>query len=146
VNAAGVAVPQQANGAAPLVGTPYTPNVDPGLVAFDSSGFLHTINWQTLLVGVQYYLPPSGRVFITGNYSRAKSNNIASLFHPGSSRQPWVNSLGVFDAAWYADGNLFIDITPSVRVGLSFQRVTQALADGTSVHNDRFEATFLYFL
>ena len=146
VNAAGGAVPQQASGTAPLVGTPYTPDVDPGLVAFDSNGFLHTINWQTLLVGLQYYLPPNGRVFVTGNYSQAKSNNIAGLFHPDSSKQPWVNSLGVFDSSWYADGNIFFDITPSIRMGLSYQHVTQALADGTSVRNERFETTFLYFL
>jgi hypothetical protein len=146
VNAQGVAVPQQANGAAPLVGLPYTPNVDPGLVAFDLNGILHTINWQTYIIGVQYYLPPTGRVFVTGNYSRSKSNNIASLFHPASQRQPWVNSQGVFESAWYVDGNIFFDITPSARMGLSYQRVKQALADGSSVHNDRFEATFLYFL
>jgi hypothetical protein len=146
VNAAGVAVPQQAAGAAPLVGLPYTPDVDPGLVAFDSNGILHTINWQTFIVGVQYYLPPSGRIFVTGNYSQGKSSNIASLYHPGSPRQPWVNSLGVFESSWYVDVNLFFDVTPSVRIGLSYQRVTQALADGTRVHNDRYETTFLYFL
>jgi hypothetical protein len=146
VNAAGVAVPQAGTGTAPLVGAPYTPNVDPGLVAFDSNGVLHTINWQTLVVGVQYYLPPNGRLFITGNYSYGNSNNIASLYHPDSSRQPWVNSQGVFQTSWYADGNIFFDITPSVRMGLSYQHVAQALADGTNVHNERYETTFLYFL
>ena len=90
-NAALTSTPASA-GNAPIVGTPYTPDVDPGLVAFDSSGILHTINWQSFLVGVQYYLPPSGRVFITGNYSQGYSSNIASLFHPDSPRQPWVSS------------------------------------------------------
>ncbi|HWZ87313.1 MAG TPA: hypothetical protein VNW92_00650 [Polyangiaceae bacterium] len=145
-NFAGVAIPQQAVGAMPLVGLPYTPNIDPGLVAFDYNGFLHTINWQTFIVGIQYYLPPSGRIFITGNYSWAKSNNIASLYHPDSPRQPWVNSLSVFDASWYADGNIFFDITPAIRMGLSYQHVSQELADGTHVRNERFESTFLYFL
>jgi len=129
----------------PLVGAPYTPNVDPGLVAFDSHGILHTINWQTFIVGVQYYLPPNGRIFITGNYSQGKSNNIASLYHPDSPRQPWINSAGVFESSWYADGNVFFDVTPSIRMGLSYQHVTQSLADGTSVHNELFETTFLYF-
>ena len=144
VNAAGMAVPQTP-GSAPLVGLPYTPDVDPGLVAFDSNGFLHTINWQTFIVGFQYYLPPMGRVFVSGNYSQAHSNNIASLYHPGSPRQPWVNSLGVFHTSRYVDGNLFVDITPPIRVGLSYQRVAQEFADGTSARNNRFEATFLYF-
>mgnify|MGYP001237919485 CR=1 FL=1 len=134
-------------GAQPLTGLPYTPDVDPGLVAFDLHGVAHTINWQTVVVGVQYYLPPSGRIFITGNYSYGKSSNIGSLYHPDSTlRYPWINSGGVFVSSWYADGNVFFDVTPSTRVGLSYQHVAQVLADGFNVHNDRFETTFLYFL
>jgi hypothetical protein len=144
VNVAGMSVPQ-AQGAAPLVGLPYTPDIDPGLVAFDSNGFLHTINWQTFMVGVQYYLPPTGRVFVTGNYSRSDSSNIGSLFHPDSPRQPWVNPLAVFHAARYADANLFVDVTPPMRVGLSYQYVAQAFTDGTTAHNHRGEMTVLYF-
>ena len=144
VNAGGMSVPQ-ATGAAPLVGLPYTPDVDPGLVAFDSNGILHTINWQSFLVGFQYYLPPTGRLFISGNYSQANSSNIASLYHPDSPRQPWVNPLAVFHASRYVDANIFFDVTPPIRVALSFQRVAQELTDGTSASNNRFESTFLYF-
>jgi hypothetical protein len=144
INSAGMAVPQTP-GSAPLVGLPYTPDVDPGLVAFDSAGILHTINWQSVIVGVQYYLPPRGRIFVSGNYSQAHSSNIASLFHPGSPRQPWVNPLGVFHTSRYVDGNVFVDVTPPMRVGLSYQRVAQELADGTNAHNNRFELTVLYF-
>jgi hypothetical protein len=114
-------------------------------VAFDSAGILHTINWQSVIVGVQYYLPPRGRIFVSGNYSQAHSSNIASLFHPGSPRQPWVNPLGVFHTSRYVDGNVFVDVTPPMRVGLSYQRVAQELADGTNAHNNRFELTVLYF-
>src|SRR5258708_35840883 len=128
----------------PLVGLPYTPDVDPGLVGLDVHGVYHTINWKTLVVGLQYYLPPNGRIFITGNYSLGKSDNIQSLYHPDLAlRYPWVNPLGVFYSSWYADGNVFFDVTPSVRVGLSYQHVAQELADGTKVHNDRYETTFL---
>jgi hypothetical protein len=137
--------PPTAAGAQPLFGLPYTPNVDPGLVAFDPHSKLHTINWQTFVVGIQYYLPPTGRVFITGNYSQGKSNNIASLYHPGAITQLWINPRGVFSASWYVDGNLFVDITPAARMGLSYQRVAQTLADGTKAHNDRYEMTWLYF-
>jgi hypothetical protein len=145
INSMGTSVPQMP-GSAPLVGLPYTPDVDPGLVAFDSNGVLHAINWRTFIVGVQYYLPPTGRVFVSANYSRGDSNNIASLYHPDSIRQPWVNSFGVFHSSWYVDGNIFFDITPSIRAALSYQHVNQGLADGTSSTNDRFETTFLYFL
>jgi hypothetical protein len=142
----GVAVPNDVNGAGPIVGLPYTPNVDPGLVAFDGYERLHTINWQTFVFGLQYYLPPRGRVFVSGNYSQGKSNNIASLYHPISPWQPWVNPLGVFQSSRYMDGNVFFDVTPAVRMGLSYQRVEQKLTDDTKVHNNRFEMTFLYFL
>jgi hypothetical protein len=143
---AGMAAPQDVPGAAPLLGLPYTPNVDPGLVAFTSSGTLHTINWRTFVVGIQYYLPPRGRIFVSGNYSQGKSDNIASLYHPISPRQPWVNALGVFQSSRYVDGNIFFDITAAVRMGLSYQWVQQKLADDTTVHNHRVETTFLYFL
>jgi len=133
-------------GTAPLVGLPYTPNVDPGLVAFDSKNFLHTINWTTFVVGVQYYLPPTGRLFVSGNYSGGYSNNISSLFHPNAVTQPWVNSWNVFKWSQYFDANVFFDVTPAMRVGASYQRVTQQLADDTTAHNNRFEMTFLYFL
>jgi hypothetical protein len=133
--------------AMPLTGLPYSSDVDPGLVALDVNGVYHTINWKTLIVGAQYYLPPNGRIFITGNYSLGKSDNIQSYYHPDLAlRYPWVNALGVFDSSWYVDGNIFFDATPSARMGLSYQHVAQELADGTKVHNDRFEATFLYFL
>jgi hypothetical protein len=132
-------------GTEPVYGTPYTPDVDPGMVAFDSNGILHTINWQTFIVGIQYYLPPNGRVFITGNYSMANSNNIASLYHPYVPNQPWVNAGGVFQSSWYVDGNLFFDITPAARAGLSFQRVNQTMADSSKAYNNRFEMTWLYF-
>ena len=145
-SASGAATPQPATGAAPLVGAPYTPNVDPGLVAFDMNDRLHTIHWQTFIVGVQYYLPPRGRVFISGNYSQGKSNNIANLYHPSSPTQPWVNSMAVFQSSRYVDGNIFFDITRSIRTGFSYQRVDQNLTDGTSAHNNRFELTLLHFL
>ena len=145
-SASGAATPQPATGAAPLVGAPYTPNVDPGLVAFDGNDYLHTINWRTFIVGIQYYLPPRGRVFISGNYSQGKSNNIANYYHPGARTQPWVNSMAVFQSSRYVDGNIFFDITRVIRTGLSYQRVDQNLADGTSAHNNRFELTLIHFL
>jgi hypothetical protein len=146
VSASGAATPQPATGAAPLVGAPYTPNVDPGLVAFNGNDHLYTINWRTFIVGIQYYLPPRGRVFISGNYSQGKSNNIANYYHPDSRTQPWVNSMAVFQSSRYVDGNVFFDITRVIRTGFSYQRVDQNLADGTSAHNNRFELTLIHFL
>jgi hypothetical protein len=142
----GTGAPQDLAGAAAQVGLPYTPNIDPGLVAFDQYERLHTINWQTFVVGLQYYLPPKGRIFVSANYSQGNSNNIASLYHPITPRQPWINPLGVFHASRYIDGNVFFDILPSVRTGFSYQWVQQKLTDDTVVHNHRVEMTVLYFL
>ena len=142
----GMATPQDMAGAAAQVGLPYTPNIDPGLVAFDQYEILHTINWQTFVVGLQYYLPPTGRAFVSSNYSESNSNNIGSLYHPITPRQPWINPLGVFRSSRYIDGNIFVDITPSVRAAVSYQWVQQRLADDTTVHNHRVELTVLFFL
>ena len=83
---------------------------------------------------------------MSGNYSQGQSSNIASLYHPITPRQPWVNPLGVFQTSRYADANLFVDLTPAVRMGLSYQWLQQKLVDDTTVHNHRVEMTFLYFL
>ena len=115
-------------------------------MAFDQYEVLHTINWQTFVVGLQYYLPPRGRAFVSSNYSQGNSNNIASLYHPITPTQPWVNPMGVFQSSRYVDGNIFFDITPAIRAGVSYQWVQQKLVDDTTVHNHRFEMTFLYFL
>ena len=146
VTSSGMAVPQDLPGVQPQVGLPYTPNIDAGLVAFDQYEVLHTINWQTFVVGLQYYLPPRGRAFVSSNYSQGNSNNIASLYHPITPTQPWVNPMGVFQSSRYVDGNIFFDITPAIRAGVSYQWVQQKLVDDTTVHNHRFEMTFLYFL
>ena len=56
-----------------LAGVPAWPtNIDQGLVTYDINpgGFaLHPIQWSSLLVGLEYYLPGlDGRVWISGNY------------------------------------------------------------------------------
>ena len=117
-------------------GTPYATDIDPGVVAFDSTGAIHSINWQSFIVGVQYYVPPIGRLFVTANYSQGKSTNIATYY---------PNAGGVFNKSTYADGNMFFDVTPAARVGLSYQYVKQNFNDNTVSHNNRGEVTWLYF-
>jgi|CZKU01.1.fsa_nt_gi hypothetical protein len=130
-------LPAPAGSAAGTTGAAYTPDIDPGLVAFTPSGGIQPIKWKSFLVGLQYYLPPTGRVFVSGNFSEGHSDNIASLF-PGSTK--------VFQSSLYADGNIFYDITPAARVGVSYQYVKQTFTDNTSAYNNRFEMTWLYFL
>ncbi len=111
-------------------------NVDNGLVAYDAGGSLHTIDWQSFVVGLQYYLPPSGRIILAGNFTHSDSKNIADFF---------PNAHGVFKESNYADGTLFFDVTPATRLGVSYQYLKQNFADGTSAQNNRYEALALYF-
>ena len=97
----------------------YDANIDNGLVTFDSSGVLHSIDWQAFRIGLQYYLPPSGRLLFSANYTQSHSGNLARLFPRGGVE---IELLGaVADTSRYADVNLFWDATPAVRIGLSGQ-------------------------
>jgi hypothetical protein len=117
-------------------GGTFSPDIDNGLVTYDTAGILHTIPWQTFLVDVQYYLPPSGRVFITANYTQANSNKMAD-FYP--------NAKNVYKAAQYADVSLFWDVAPAARLGIGGQYTTQTFCDNTTARNIRAETLALYF-
>jgi hypothetical protein len=98
----------------------YDADIDNGLVSFDqSNGVLHTIDWQAFRVGLQYYLPPSGRLLFSANYTQAHSGNLAKLFPQGGSEIEIL--VNIADTSRYADANLFWDATPAVRIGLSGQ-------------------------
>lgn len=129
----------------PAQGNPapqYTGNIDNGLVSFDTRGVLHTIDWQAFKVGLQYYLPPSGRVIFSANYTQARSNNMASLFPKGGAE---IELLGaVASLSQYADLNLFFDATPAVRFGISGQYTRVEYLDGNKPHNYRAMAQALY--
>jgi len=97
----------------------YDPDIDAGLVTFDSLGVAHTINWLAFKAGLQYYLPPTGRLILSANYTESRSNNLKQLFPPGSSMIELVGQ--VADRSRYGDVNLFFDATPAVRIGVSGQ-------------------------
>ncbi len=113
----------------------YDANVDQGLVTFDTQGVLHTIDWQAVKIGLQYYLPPSGRLFITANYTRAHSGNMAKLFPKGGAE---IELLGrVADTTEQADATLYFDATPAVRFGLYGAHTKVRYLDGDKPHNWR---------
>ena len=110
-------------------GGAYTPNIDNGMVTFLPDGTLHTIDWRGIVVGAQYYLPPDGRFWISSNYSNLYSAN-AAMFGSASS---------IFNHSWWADGNLFVDLTPAVRLGLEYAYFSQTYVDGVNATNHRFQ-------
>lgn len=119
---------------------PYVPNIDPGLVTYDNTGNLHTIDWTTFLVGAQYYLPfAAGRFFVSADYAEARSDNVANWADPG--QVPFV-----FTKTQYYDANLFWDVSQAIRVVLSYQFYKQTFADGESASNTRTELSwYLWF-
>jgi hypothetical protein len=97
----------------------YTGDVDNGLVTFDTLGVLHTINWYAFKAGLQYYLPGDTRLIFSANYTQSHSNNMGKLFFAGGAE---IELLGtIADTSRYADANLFFDLTPAVRLGISGQ-------------------------
>ena len=121
----------------------YPQDIDNGLVTFDPTGVLHTIDWQTFMVGIQYYLPPTGRVILSANFTEAYSDNIANLYPRGGSEIELLSR--VAKLLRYADANIFWDVTPAVRVGASFQYTTTEYVDGETPRNLRSMAQALYF-
>jgi hypothetical protein len=97
----------------------YTPNVDNGLVTFDTLGVLHTIDWWAAKGAFQYYLPGSGRVFLAGNFTYAHSRNIGKLYPAGGTEIELLGSIA--DKSLSGDASLFFDATPAIRFGISGQ-------------------------
>jgi len=125
--------PPAAGGAAPV----YTPNIDNGLALFVPDGTLHPVQWTSFMVGSQYYLPPSGNVWVSGNYSHMHSANAHAFAN--AKNTPWDTS------DWF-DINLFCDVTPAVRFGLTFDRFAQTYIDKVDATNYRmqFSAWYLF--
>lgn len=122
--------PQQAN--PPPV---YDANIDSSLVAFDANGVVHTLNWTAFRVGLQYYLPPTGRILFSANYTQSHSDNMSKFYYQGGSLQELLST--TVDTSRYVDANLFWDVTPALRVGLSGQYTQVEYMDHSKPHNIR---------
>jgi hypothetical protein len=120
----------------------YSADIDDGLVSLDNQGRVHSIDWRAFKVGVQYYLPPSGRWIISANYTQAHSDNMAKLFPRGGSEIEFL--VHVADWSQYADLNLLWDVTPAVRLGVSGQYTQVEYLDGNKPHNLRAMAQASY--
>ncbi|MFZ5896995.1 MAG: hypothetical protein ACOY0T_38410 [Myxococcota bacterium] len=120
----------------------YTGNIDNGIVTFDRLGVLHTIDWQAFRAGLQYYLPPSGRVSISINYTQAHSKNMRNLYPQGGAEIELLTH--VAETTRFADANIFWDATPAVRFGIAGAYTTVEYLDGDKPHNIRGHLQALY--
>jgi hypothetical protein len=123
---------------------PYTAptpiDLDPGLAAYDPNGFLHAVDWQSYQVGLQYYLPGSGQVWLAANYTYLHSDNIDRI-------APTNAKASVFNTQQYYDFSLFWDPTPAVQFGIEYGRVQQTFLDGGTEKNDHVQfAAYYVFL
>ena len=126
----------------------YDSNIDNGLVTFDAQGMLHAIDWTAFRVGLQYYLPTTGRWIFSANYTQAHSANLATLYPLGGAE---IGNLQthVADTFRYADAKLSFDVTPILRVGV-YGQYTQtgylptAGGDIDKPHNIRIAGQTIY--
>jgi hypothetical protein len=128
----------------------YPANLDPGIVAFDDNGTranIHPIKWRAVVAGLQYHLPIAmGKtVWLSGIFTMTQSTNLESLTPPAASPTIWTKAM-------YFDGNVFLALTPTVQIDLSFQQTRQTYADiplgatsRTEAINNRGELAMHYF-
>ena len=121
----------------------YEANADNGLVSFDELGVLHAIEWTAFRIGLQYYLPTTGRWIFAANYTQAHSPNLGMLFPEGGS-ETGDEQYYVADTFRYADAKLTFDITPVVRVGVMGQYTQTVYLDEDKPHNIRIVGKTLY--
>jgi hypothetical protein len=134
----GVGYPALPNPGAVTPAPAYAPDADPGIVTYDTTGHLHTINWQSYILGLQYYLP-SGRVWIAGNVSSMKSSNATRYTDAAGDAK-------IFDKSFWWDANLFFDLTKAARFGGEYANSSQRYGDGKTARNQRLQfSSFFIF-
>lgn len=118
------------------LGATYNANIDRGLALFDRNGNLGTVDWQSFLLGLQFYLPPQGRIFLVTNYSQINSDNAAEFGDPTQ----------VFTQSRLASASLFLDATAAFRFGIEYAWMQQVYADNVTAQNHRgwLSAFFLF--
>jgi hypothetical protein len=117
----------------------YTPDIDPGIAAYDATGKLGLIQWTTFNVGLQYYFPGlDGRLWVSGNYARTMSANAKDY-----ATTPVLQGKVRDHEEWF-DANLFGDPLPGVRFGLEYARFNDTYVDGSRASNHRVQFSAFY--
>lgn len=120
--------------AAPAV---YPQDFDNGLIAFTSDGVLHAIRWESVIAGLQYYLPTPNRMWLSANYSHMYSSDIKAL-------ETSSNATKMFNKSDWVDGNLFVEANAAVRFGLEYAYFHQNFLDGSTGKNSRVQFSAFY--
>jgi hypothetical protein len=126
-------------------------SMDQGLVAYDITAgqyALHPIQWTSLLVSAEYYLPGlGGKVWISGNYSHIQSNNTSQFARLNTDTPNPNEYFFITDQAqvrksedWW-DANVFFDPVSAVRIGLEFAAFYDHYVDAYTATNYRAQAS-----
>lgn len=100
---------------------------DAGSVGIEN-GDLTPVQWRTNILGLQYYLPPDGNWWVAVNYSSGKSNNMHSMANA------IANPATVYHAFRWLNADIFWDVTPAVRLGLSVDQYRDSFLQQTPSH------------
>ncbi len=122
--------------------TPYSTvaDVDPGLVGWNNtaktSNELQTVDWDTLMLNLQIYLPPDGKLWLSGTYTTSYSDNV--LFFSSATK-----ATSHID---YWDASLWWDVIPGIRMAGSFIHSRDTYANGAVPYNNRvqYSAYFIF--
>jgi hypothetical protein len=138
----GAVIPTPPNAAAMgAVATSYAQDVDNGIVTFDKGNNLQFIEWHSVMLGLQYYLPgTAGKVFVTTNFSFTGSDNNTtyakdSVSGQGNPGNPGIAKLRLKE--FWGDACLFADITPAFRLGVEYANYHDFYGDGVEAVNHR---------
>lgn len=118
-------------------------NIDNGLALYSRDGVLETVSWQSLMVGGQLYLPPSGKVWISSYFSQMDCDNCTDFLVANASK-PGTNTNNVITRSRWADVNLFWDLTPAVRLAAEYSWFWQVYDDSVEAKNHRFQFSAFY--
>ncbi len=110
-------------------------DIDNGLVTYDLAGGIHAIKWRTGLAGIQYYLPPSGRVWVAANYGFAKSTNLADF---DLAPEKIVTKYTLWD------GLVYVNVVGPITIAAEFAREKQTYGDGKVAKNNRLMMSGYY--
>jgi hypothetical protein len=117
-----------------MTGT-WTPNIDNGMIVYSADGTAHLINWQTFVVGIQYYLPiNNGKVWVAAAYSHGSSDNTQTHLTPAATRN---------HSDW-ADANVSWDVVGGLRLGVEYAWTQDTYNDKIFATNHRIQGAAFY--
>jgi hypothetical protein len=130
----GAGIADMYSGMSTGVGSPVG-NMDKNLAAFDSSKNPVAVKLNSMLFGLQYYLP-GNKFWIAGNFSSWGSDNAKDL----------TTASKALKTGTFFSGALFFDPTPAFRLGAEFAQTTTKLGDDSTATNNRgqFSAFYLF--